>query len=528
MSELDELALDAWTSGPRAAELWKRARKHGEMLRSAATVEWVRKKGYETETTLDRNALEWAALGLALHGDPRVVPFLVSRARERWDFARLLLAWLETDRVDRPRLAAAVRSWLDDEESSVHDWKVAARCLAYVGTPDDAPAVCRRLGECFDAMWSPDASMTVRMEEHATSLGESLRRSPLVEGIPRSFFSMLEGVVSVESHSIDRARGTAARLLAAHGSGLDAIARGLRWQLDHGGHPSRVTPGQLLAVGALGKTTPAEVRAGLGRAIECVRSDSPVSRRGLAGALALHDLGIPGPPPTTVAADLLAKSEYSSSDVVRNQRFVLECTGERAELPVEPCVPFLFAEDTRLHRAAYRALRARRAGALPEVRPIDACTLHMTPPEALRALVADPAAMPTFLLAAHLARHPDPEAADALASAHDRLLARRAGGIPGDDGESEVLRALLRTGSPAVHDRVARAIEQSPERVPLDDVPSAPGLTTSVVRLFTKTKEKRLREAARAWITRHLASPDVRAALEAVGLLPEDFTRRSR
>ena len=69
MSELDELALDAWTSGPRAAELWKRARKHGEMLRSAATVEWVRKKGYETETTLDRNALEWAALGLALHGD---------------------------------------------------------------------------------------------------------------------------------------------------------------------------------------------------------------------------------------------------------------------------------------------------------------------------------------------------------------------------------------------------------------------------------------------------------------------------
>jgi hypothetical protein len=517
--ELDQLATEAWTTPARAKELWKTAKKHPAMARSAWAYDWVRKKGYETEHHIFRNQLEWMAIGLALHGDPRVLPFLVARAGARWDFGRMVLAWLETDRTDGPRLAAAARTWIAGDDTDVHQWKLGARCLAYVGTADDGPLVADRLGACFDAMWSPDVSTTVRMEGHAASLGASLARI----GVPRSFVPMLESVVSSEGSSIDRARGTAALLLASLGTGLDPIARGVRFQIDKD-QANRVTPGQLLALGTLAKDAPAEMRRGLAamvRAVDAKRDHDPLH---VAAALALADLG-ESADPVAAATKALAGEPYSWSDQVEQVASTLELVATRPELPVALAVPFVHDDDTRIHRAAYRALK-RRGAELPTVRVLDGCTLHHSDPSTLRAALRDPSVVPRSLLVAHFVRHPDPAAAAVLRDGFDDLPRPRHRWDPRRDTRRDWLRALLATGDPSATDVVANALGADEGVLPIDDLPSA--LARSVATLFLRTKDKNLRAEAKQWLGRRAREPDVVRALAPLGLAPEDFDRSPR
>ena len=142
MSELDRLVDEAWEADAATVKrLWKVAKRLPELSRSAWTVEWVRKRRYEEAGAGSQNLLEAAALALAAEGDPRVVAFLVPRAFERWDFGRLLLAWLETERVDGARLARAVRPFVRGEAAGVHGWILGARCLARVGDAGDRERV---------------------------------------------------------------------------------------------------------------------------------------------------------------------------------------------------------------------------------------------------------------------------------------------------------------------------------------------------------------------------------------------------
>ena len=519
MSELDDLADEAWTASPaRAKELWKRAKKHPDMERSGWTYEWVRKKGYESDHRQDQNQLEWAAIGLAIHGDPRVVPFILARAAERWDFGRMLLPWLETDRIDRARLAAAVRPWLSSDETGVHEWKLAARCLARAGAREDAELVAPRLGICFDAMWSPDASQTVRMEQHAASLGASLLRI----GVPRSFVPMLEAVVSVESHSIDRARGTAAQLLASSGVGLDPIARGLKWELDHG-HASRVVPGQVLAIGALGRDAPEEARRGLAALVRRAAGDGDEAREmSVAIAAALTDLGMEADL-TAAARACLAQDRYGWSDVVHQLVFVLDLVGSRTDLPADLAAPFVREDDSRLHRAAFRALKTRGAK-VPETRIADVCTLHHLPASALRDAVGDERWVPRIAVAKELVARPNAEAAPALASTFDALPRERHRDDPRRGTRRHWLRALVATGSAEGHAVVARALAEDPKLVDVAELPAA--LAKTVATIFLETKDKHLRDDAKHWIAQRTTAPEVVRALEPLGLAPEDFPLR--
>ncbi len=519
MSELDALALEAWTTPARAKELWKLAKKHPAMARSAWAFEWVRKKSYETPTHIFQNQLEWVAIGLALHGDPRVLPFVVGGARSRWDFGRVLLAWLETDRTDRARVAAAVRPWLTSDDTGVHEWKLAARCLAHVGTPDDGVAVAERLGRCFDGMWSPDAGTTVRMEGHAASLGKSLLRL----GVPRSFVPMLEAVVASEGRSIDRARGTAALLLASTGAGLDPIARGVRFQIERD-LAGRVTYGQILALGALGKVAPAEARRGLAEMIRTVEQKRETAEMHVAAAAALVDLGETADL-VGAATACLGGDRYGWSDRIEQTVFVLDLVAERTDLPPELARPWLHDDDTRLHRAAHRALK-RRGAKLPEVRVYDACTLHHTPPETLRAALRDPATVPRSLVVEHFVRHPDPAAAPALREGWAELPPPRHRDDDRRDTRRDWLRALLATGDVDARQVVVRALEADEGAIPVADLPSA--FARSVATTFLRTKDKRLRDEAKHWISTRTSEPEVVLTLESLGLAPEDFPRRSK
>jgi hypothetical protein len=522
MSDLDALVLEAWSEPRRAKALWKVARKDPALARSAWTVEWVRKEGYAQDGRLHRNALESAALGLALHGDPRVVPFVAARAFERWDFARLLLPWLETDRVDGARLAAFARPRLADDGAGVHAWVLAARCLAAVGAPDDGALVAKRLGQCFDAMWTQDAGQIVRMEEHASALGDAL----LGLAIPRSFVAMLEGVASAESHTIDRARGTAAELLASLGTGVDAIARGLRFELD-GGHPSRVVPGQLVALGALGKALPDEARRGLAGLVRRVLEGDQV--RGalvVAAHAALTDLGA-DTELEAAARRCLAEVRYGWDDTVKAWSFVLELVGRREDLPATLAEPFVREDDLRLHRAAFRALR-RRGAPVPETRLVDPCILHTSPPDTLREALLDARTLPRGAVAERLSETATRDDAPALLAALASLPAPRHDGDPRRATRRHLLLALARSGDASALAKIAEVLEApgGDALAVVEALPSA--LARTAAHLYLRSKDKRVREQAKQWIAARTSEPEVQRALEALGLTVDDFSRRAR
>lgn len=522
MGELDRLVDEAWEADAATVKtLWKAARRLPELSRSAWTLEWVRKKRYEEAGAGSQNLLEAAALALAAEGDPRIVPFLVPRAFERWDFGRLLLAWLETERVDGARLARAVRPFVHGEGAGVHGWILAARCLARFGDAGDREILASRLGECFDAMWSRDPSRTVRMEAHASRLAGAL----LQLGVPRSAVPMLEGVVTAEPAVIDRARGAAALLLASLGTGLDAIARGLRDQLDRG-DGQRVVSGQLLALGALGKVAPSEARRALAalvrRVVNASGERAETSVTVVAAEAALADLGEPSDL-LGKARDCLARTRYGWDETVRTWVSILDLVGSRRDLPVELATPFVREEDLRLHRAARRALRERGAP-VPEVRLADPWWVAHASPLALREALVDERTLSRTVVARQLGASPDREATPALLAALAALPGARHDSDPRRHAKRAIHGALLAAGAPEGLVLVARAIESDEQLVDVDDLPVS--LAPTVVRLHVRAESPRVREGARRWISARLEEPEVARALEAVGFTVDDFAGR--
>jgi hypothetical protein len=125
-----------------------------------------------------------------------------------------------------------------------------------------------------------------------------------------------------------------------------------------------------------------------------------------------------------------------------------------------------------------------------------------------------------------LAETPIPAASAALIAGWPHLPAPRHKDDLRQKTRRHWLRGLLATGAPEGHTLVERALAGEPELVPLEELPSP--LAGTVVAIYLRQKDKRLREAARQWIGSRCQAPEVARALEAVGLAPEDFPRRSR
>ena len=434
--------------------------------------------------------------------------------------------WLDEDRADMTELVAAARRWLESSHAT-QLWKAAAVILAKHGDPADGEVIAKPLEEALDALWAPKQGFGHAMAMH--TLGEVL--GPMCEaagklGVTESLYAAMVGLVTAETHLVDDERGPCALALAASGRGLDDIVRGVEGQLARE-HAHRVTPGQVLAIGALGTSESAERRDQLAALVSQVPHDEGTKK--LAVAIALADLGKPSDVAAAVAATL-ANERYSHGDTAKDRVFALGIVANRKDVPGELASAYVLDMHVDVHRAAMRALRARGlpAPAFTLYDPLLVSELAARGNDAISAGLADRNGLYRQNLALWICDHPDdafrePLAAVARAIAADpsftdegpvhyelRWVVRALLAV---GGAADVLEELLRYPNRDVAEPVIRYVEELPAE-----------LAAGVVHVYVNDQHWK-QGAAKTWLAAHKADPEVIAALADHGLAVSDISR---
>jgi hypothetical protein len=276
--------------------------------------------------------------------------------------------------------------------------------------------MAKPLEQAFDALWAPTQSFSHAMTMH--DLSDAL--APMCDavarlGVPESLIPALEGMVNADTHTLDDERSPCALALAAAGRGLAAIVAGVRKQLAKK-HGHRITSGQLLAIGTLGKAAPADEQAELVALLESLPRLGDEAK--LACAIAFGDLGRP--------ADIAgAVAEMLRDGDDKERLFALGLVERRSDVPAELAAPFVRDHELAVHRAAVRALRARGA-AVPELTlydPMYVAELAASGRDAVHAALADEHGLYRQNLALWIADHPEPSSREPLARAARRMAA---------------------------------------------------------------------------------------------------------
>ncbi|HTR54864.1 MAG TPA: hypothetical protein VMJ10_29450 [Kofleriaceae bacterium] len=501
-----------------------------ELASAVAVIDWAAAQGFSRENLRIDDERDAAGLGLALRADPRVLPFLIHLADQApWIGAPMIEPWLDGDRADLAELAAAARRWLETERD-VHLWATAGAILERAGTPADAALLAKPLEEAFDALWAPKQGFdhAITMSMLSDSL-EPMCRAIGKLGVPDSFVPALVGVVDAETHIVDDERGPCAQALAAAGKGLDAIVSGVRRQLAKG-HGHRITAGQVLAIGELGKHEPEAKRAELVELLQSIKE--PDDELGLAHTIALHDLGQSVAVAAAVKA-LLDAERYSASDTAKQRVFALGFVERRPDVSGELALPFVLDHELTVHRAAVRALRAKGLAVPPFTLydPMHVAELAARGRDAIHAGLDDKRGLYRSNLALWIGDHPDPSSRDALVAAARRVAADPA---YGDDGPIHyelrwTVRALLAIGGADAclnellkhgNRDVAEPLLRYPDRLPV-------AVASGMAHVFVNDEHWR-KSTAKSWLVKHRTDPAIAAGLAEHGLEVEDIARAAK
>lgn len=535
----DGLARAAWGARkdrPLLRALEAAAFEDPALQRSLSIVRWARDEGYVSDGRLHEEALEVAALGLALHGDPRVLPFVVGLAERHWAGTRLLEPWVDRrEPHDEAALLACGRAWLAN--GSRPDLELGARIVHRYGDASDLALLEDGLDRVFaqfqQMMQGFESAMERgRLDETARLLALAVdARAPSVGGrkeLRPSLIQVLEHVVANrESRWLDNVRGDAAWLLAQAGLGLEPLAaRLLSSRFDRNTDPFR--SGELLALGQLGGAlADSDRKSALASALATLTFKHPL--RNLAALVARRDLG------ESIADDTLSAAfhatltpkpgEETSSTFVKGAVRALAILERRADLSPALAGDAVLGVSTVVHRAAVRALRVRGA-TIPRYRlldPLSVDALAARGREALEAALSDETARYPANVIDALRTLGAPASCPALLAFVARASTRAVDDGAALEGAVAALAAL--GGADAALDRIAASADLDG---PLTEavLRSAPtlglALAPTMARLFAKT-EHRDRRTAAEWLSRHKRAPEVAAALAAHGLAIEDL-----
>jgi hypothetical protein len=498
---------------------------------AVAVIDWAAGEGFSRESLRIDDERDCAALGLALRADSRVLPFLVHLADAHpWIGAPMIEPWLDGDRTDLAELAPAARRWLE----ATHDpnlWRLAGVVLERAGTAGDAALLAKPLEDALDAFWAPKHgfghAMTLMTLREAL---EPMCRAVGKLGVPDSLVEALVAVVQAETHLVDDERGPCALALAASGRGLDAIVAGVRGQVARD-HAHRITAGQLLAIGELGKREPDARKAELVALLESLRTKQRDLEHAvaLARTIALHDLG----QAVAVAASvksLLDEQRYSSGDTAKQRVFALGFVARRPDVSGELALPYVLDHELTVQRAAVRALRAKGLPIPPFTLydPMHVAELAARGRDALHAGLDDVRGLYRSNLALWLGDHPDASSREPLVRA-----ARRVAADPAYSDEGPIhyelrwtVRALLAIGGAddCLNELLCHANRDAAEpllRYP-DELPV--GLAAGVAHVYVHDEHWR-KSTAKSWLVKHKSDPAIAAALAQHGLEIEDISR---
>lgn len=502
-----------------------------ELAAEGVVLDWAKNDGYERENLLIKYEVDVAALGLALRGNPGILPLIVDLLDDNaWLGYRLLIPWIDGDRGDLAAIAPKARAWLlDREDGAVFRWMAAARLLARAGTPADGKLIGDVLEPSLDQMFGRglgfEAAMSNMLTQEAIEvLCEAIQKL----GFSETVIAALEGVCAADSHLVDDSRGPCALALASVGRGLDAILTGIKGQLERQ-HGHRITAGQLEALGMLGAAEPerkAEIRA----VIESIRKLGDDAQLG--AKLALHDLGAAPIDVASALRELLLKKRYNDDqeDAAKKRAAILEIVGRRSDVPAELAAPYVHSEHPVLQEAAIHTLRERGAE-VPPIDIFDPFRVNALDRDELHAALAARTGSHLGNVALWLAEHPDESSREPLIAFARSLMTKTPFPKEGP-GHYELywtVYALIQLGGA---DKLFEELLLADDRELADPVLRfcdrlGPGIAAGMVHVLVEDKHWRI-STAREWLKKRKSDPRIAAALAEHGLAIDDVTRKPK